>query len=303
MIARDWRLLMHVTAVLPAEASDMAPTSIEGTENSYSLSQLPHPPEALIYGPKFVARDVDVGLFFILYQLIGSQAIIRKYCNPSDCFITIDPSTMTFDAFKEAVISPISQVDNGMVNAIRADLASAAPRIQWSVGITNNKAALFCHPVVMPTEHDLMFKQWIWGINITTSGLLNVSIMQDLSDTPVEGLTMEPTRDASGVSAGQSPTDNEANRPADSVTQFYSKRRPSTPPPLTDFFVYCYVCDHVVQNCLMNVMVEQYIDRYKLFASPVVIQALESPRYQIPSGLIAILSSNVENYKAYLHSG
>ncbi|KNE98486.1 hypothetical protein PSTG_08226 [Puccinia striiformis f. sp. tritici PST-78] len=114
---------------------------------------------------------------------------------------------------------------------------------------------------------------------------------------------MEPTRDASGVSAGQSPTDNEANRPADSVTQFYSKRRPSTPPPLTDFFVYCYVCDHVVQNCLMNVMVEQYIDRYKLFASPVVIQALESPQYQIPSGLIAILSSNVENYKAYLHSG
>ncbi|POW18121.1 hypothetical protein PSHT_06209 [Puccinia striiformis] len=283
----------------------MAPTSIEGTENSYSLSQLPHPPEALIYGPKFVARDVDVGLFFILYQLIGSQAIIRKYCNPSDCFITIDPSTMTFDAFKEAVISPISQVDNGMVNAIRADLASAAPRIQWSVGITNNKAALFCHPVVMPTEHDLMFKQWIWGINITTSGLLNVDILlnvitvlscwADLHSRLCQtgnDPNQEPTRDASGVSAGQSPTDNEANRPADSVTQFYSKRRPSTPPPLTDFFVYCYVCDHVVQNCLMNVMVEQYIDRYKLLASPVVIQALESPRYQIPSGLIAILSSN-----------
>ncbi|KAI7964697.1 hypothetical protein MJO29_002795, partial [Puccinia striiformis f. sp. tritici] len=41
---------------------------------------------------------------------------------------------------------------------------------------------------------------------------------------------------------------------------------------------------------------------YELFASPIIIKVLESPRYQIPSGLIIILTSNVENYKAYLQT-
>ncbi|KAI7945981.1 hypothetical protein MJO29_012369 [Puccinia striiformis f. sp. tritici] len=91
-----------------------------------------------------------------------------------------DSSFITFDAFKEAVISRIGQVDRDLVNAIEADWALAAPRIQ-------------CGPVlptaVMPTEHDQMFKQWIWGINIRTSRLPDVSIIQDLSDTPFEGPT------------------------------------------------------------------------------------------------------------------
>ncbi|KAI9628922.1 hypothetical protein KEM48_011316 [Puccinia striiformis f. sp. tritici PST-130] len=51
---------------------------------------------------------------------------------------------------------------------------------------TDNEAALFCKPAAMPTEHDQMFKQWIWGINITQQGRPNVSIMQEMLDAAHE---------------------------------------------------------------------------------------------------------------------
>ncbi|KNE96921.1 hypothetical protein PSTG_09788 [Puccinia striiformis f. sp. tritici PST-78] len=304
----------------------MATSSNEDNPTRTSTTVLGQHPSNVSCRPHFPACQVHVDLLFKLYRRVGSKAIIRTYRNPTDCIITLDPSRISFESFKELVILRIGHAHHDLDTVIRADLELGTPTMRWSVGISNNEAALFRKPAFMPTSHDQIFQQWIWSINITQQGRPHVSIMQDMLDAAYEehGATQSRSVSPSGNNNPPDDVDSQcgrvregdvlarlaAGRPDIALTTPLAHRdihteshsRPKIPEPLTDFFDYCNLCKEVVQHCLINVLVEQHIDRYELFASPIIINVLQSPQYCIPLGLIVILSSNVENYKAYLQS-
>ncbi|KAH9440628.1 hypothetical protein Pst134EA_031878 [Puccinia striiformis f. sp. tritici] len=162
-------------------------TSSNEEDPTASFSQHAQHPNAGLYGPHFPLRQVHVDLWFKLYRRFGSEAFIHTYRSPKDCFVTLDPTSITFELFKELVIQRVGEAHNHLATKSCDQIwASVTPKMRWSVGITINEAALFRNPAVMPTEHDEMFKQWIWGIKITQQGRPNLSLVHDLSDAPHE---------------------------------------------------------------------------------------------------------------------
>ncbi|KAH9451021.1 hypothetical protein Pst134EB_018526 [Puccinia striiformis f. sp. tritici] len=164
----------------------MATSSNEDNPTRTSTTVLGQHPSNVSCRPHFPACQVHVDLLFKLYRRVGSEAIIRTYRNPTDCIITLDPSRISFESFKELVILRIGHAHHDLDTVIRADLELGTPTMRWSVGISNNEAALFRKPAFMPTSHDQIFQQWIWSINITQQGRPHVSIMQDMLDAAYE---------------------------------------------------------------------------------------------------------------------
>ncbi|POW20824.1 hypothetical protein PSHT_03039 [Puccinia striiformis] len=113
------------------------------------------------------------GSYFELHGQFGTRAISHIYCSPKDCFVTLDPTSITFEFVS---VKPMIT----WTKSYKRILLQGPPRCD------DNEAALFCKPAAMPTEHDQMFKQWIWGINITQQGRPNVSIMQEMLDAAHE---------------------------------------------------------------------------------------------------------------------
>ncbi|POW03865.1 hypothetical protein PSTT_10812 [Puccinia striiformis] len=290
------------------QEDNMATSSNEDNPTRTSTTVLGQHPSNVSCRPHFPACQSEAGNHSHISQ-------------PHGLIITLDPSRISFESFKELVILRIGHAHHDLDTVIRADL-----ELGTRCDGLNNEAALFRKPAFMPTSHDQIFQQWIWSINITQQGRPHVSIMQDMLDAAYEehGATQSRSVSPSGnnnppddvdsqcgrVREGDVLAQSATGRPDIALTTPLAHRdihteshsRPKIPEPLTDFFDYCNLCKEVVQHCLINVLVEQHIDRYELFASPIIINVLQSPQYCIPLGLIVILSSNVENYKAYLQS-
>ncbi|KAI9629048.1 hypothetical protein KEM48_011207 [Puccinia striiformis f. sp. tritici PST-130] len=135
--------------------------------------------------PHFPLRQVHVDLWFKLYRRFGSEAFIHTYRSPKDCFVTLDPTSITFELFKELVIQRVGEAHNHLDQVVRSDLASVTPKMRWSVGITINEAALFRNPAVMPRACENVQTVDL-GIKITQQGRPNLSLVHDLSDAPHE---------------------------------------------------------------------------------------------------------------------
>ncbi|KAA1124391.1 hypothetical protein PGTUg99_030030 [Puccinia graminis f. sp. tritici] len=144
----------------------------------------------------------------------------------------------------------------------------------------------------MPTADALLFKQWLWGLKITSQGKGRVMVGQD----PELVHTLGATTDL--IDSPLRP--NLENRHPKEEPQ-RTDSWPDPPAPLDNYFAYCHISSAVIDACLAQVLIEQHIDRYELYQSPIVISQLQNPIYAIPSGLIAILSLNVPAYRKYLH--
>ncbi|EFP84103.1 hypothetical protein PGT21_037070 [Puccinia graminis f. sp. tritici] len=240
--------------------------------------------------------EAHINIEYILYRYGSGDPDARRCEQPKGCSITINTRKTTFEEFKSVVISRIGQEHSHFHKRIHADLASSQPQLHWSLKIENNEASLFRKYTAMPTTDPALFKQWAWGLRITTRGKGTVMVGQD---RPSQEPALVHNLAASMDQIDSPIRPNLENRPTIKEPQ-RTGTWPNPPVPINDFFDYCHISPAVIDACLGHVLIEQHIDRYELFESAIVLSQLQNPRYAIPSGLIAILSLNVPAYRKYL---
>ncbi|KAH9462675.1 hypothetical protein Pst134EA_011270 [Puccinia striiformis f. sp. tritici] len=193
------------------------------------------------------------------------------------CSVAFNTETTGFESFKARVINRIAKRHEKAAEFMKDDMDGSDAALCWAIRIANHEVALFRRFILLPTSDAGLFAQWCWSLAASKEG------------QPILFIGHRPHQEDPNIASPSPTTSGEHGS--------LSQRE-----KLEGFFHFCDLDDVVVSSFLWPICVEQHLDRYQHFSSSVVIQTLQSPRYAVPSGILATLQDNVPIYAAYLQA-